>query len=66
MLSSSLHRFKGEEEKRRDDSSLLCRVVVVLWRAVLSEGCKSVTAGKVICLDLVQADQPDLWTVLEC
>lgn len=32
MLSSLLHRYKGEEENGGNDSSLLCGVVVVLWR----------------------------------
>lgn len=41
-------------------------VVVILWQAVLSVSCKSVTQGKVICLDFVQADQPGRWTVLGC
>lgn len=43
--------FRGEEGKSRDDLSLLCRVVVILWQAAVPLSCKPVTPGKVICLE---------------
>lgn len=60
-----LHK-KVKNKKVGDDLSLQgCVVVILLWE-ILPESCKLVTAGKVICLGIVQTDQQGLRTVLGC